>query len=77
MTPSGIEPATLRFVAQYLNHCATISGPRILEGAGNIFYSERQQQPTERHALTSHNRLNSNNTAVRTSNPSKYFFVAG
>jgi hypothetical protein len=28
MTPSGIEPATFRFVAQYLNHCATISGPR-------------------------------------------------
>jgi hypothetical protein len=26
MTPSGIEPATFRFVAQYLNHCATISG---------------------------------------------------
>ena len=23
MTPSGIEPATLRFVAQHLNHCAT------------------------------------------------------
>ena len=23
MTPSGIEPATFRFVAQYLNHCAT------------------------------------------------------
>jgi hypothetical protein len=22
MTPSGIEPATFRFVAQYLNHCA-------------------------------------------------------
>jgi len=22
MTPSGIEPATLRFVAEYLNHCA-------------------------------------------------------
>jgi hypothetical protein len=29
MTPSGIEPATFRFVAQYLNHCATISGPHI------------------------------------------------
>jgi hypothetical protein len=29
MTPSGIEPATFRFVAQYLNHCATISGPQI------------------------------------------------
>ena len=23
MTPTGIEPATLRFVAQHLNHCAT------------------------------------------------------
>jgi uncharacterized Zn-finger protein len=29
MTPSGIEPATFRFVAQYLNHRATISGPHI------------------------------------------------
>jgi hypothetical protein len=28
MTPSGIEPATFRFVAQYLNHCATTSGPQ-------------------------------------------------
>ena len=24
MTPSGIEPATFRFVAQHLNHCTTI-----------------------------------------------------
>jgi len=24
MTPSGIEPATFRFVAQYLNHCGTV-----------------------------------------------------
>jgi len=23
MAPSGIEPATFRFVAQHLNHCAT------------------------------------------------------
>jgi hypothetical protein len=27
MTPPGIEPAAFRFVAQYLNPCATISGP--------------------------------------------------
>jgi hypothetical protein len=27
LTPSGIETATFRFVAQYLNHCATISCP--------------------------------------------------
>ena len=25
MTPSGIEAATFRFVAQHLNHCATAS----------------------------------------------------
>jgi hypothetical protein len=28
--PPGIEPTTFRFVAQYLNHCATISSPRPL-----------------------------------------------
>jgi hypothetical protein len=36
MTPSGIEPVTFRFVAQYLNHCATISGPRIINRTLNI-----------------------------------------
>jgi hypothetical protein len=25
MTPSGIEAATFRFLAQYLNHCATVT----------------------------------------------------
>ena len=33
MTPAGIEPATFRFVAQHLNHCATavpeLKGPTI------------------------------------------------
>jgi hypothetical protein len=32
MTPSGIEPPTFRFLAQYLNHCATISGPLTFKG---------------------------------------------
>jgi hypothetical protein len=36
MTPSGIEPATSRFVAQYLNHCATISGPQKQHVEGRI-----------------------------------------
>jgi NADH:ubiquinone oxidoreductase subunit E len=34
MTPSGIEPVTFRFVVQYLNHCATISG---IAGANQCF----------------------------------------
>ena len=31
MTPAGIEPATFRFVAQHLNHCATAVPPKNLE----------------------------------------------
>jgi hypothetical protein len=29
MTPSGIEPGTFRFVAQYLNRCATAVSPLV------------------------------------------------
>jgi hypothetical protein len=32
MTPSGIEPATFLFVAQYLNHCATVVPIHICKG---------------------------------------------
>jgi len=28
LTPAGIEPATFRFVAQHLNHCATAVPPQ-------------------------------------------------
>ena len=28
MTPARIEPATFRFVAQHLNHCATAVPPQ-------------------------------------------------
>ena len=31
MTPAGIEPATFRFVAQHLNHCATAVPPKVTE----------------------------------------------
>jgi hypothetical protein len=49
MTPSGIKPATFRFVAQYLNHCATavplyqanLKKSRLFQSVQNVpcFYS--------------------------------------
>jgi hypothetical protein len=36
MTPSGFEPATFRFLAQYLNHCATTKGPAINRNSGSV-----------------------------------------
>jgi len=43
MTPAGIEPATFRFVAQNLNHCATavpysIMSLAYLKEKGAIFF---------------------------------------
>jgi len=37
LTPAGIEPATFRFVAQHLNHCA-ITVPYYKEEGKKIFY---------------------------------------
>jgi len=43
MTPTGIEPATFRFVAKHLNHCATAV---LIEGV--LFYSsENSDNRTE------------------------------
>jgi len=36
MTPSGIEPATFRFLAQRLNHCATAWVLGIFPGVGRV-----------------------------------------
>jgi hypothetical protein len=49
MTPSGIEPATFRFVAQYLNHCAT-AVPRI----GNQILQLAYTPVFKLHHLSSH-----------------------
>ena len=42
MTPTGIEPANFRFVAQHINHCATaVPNANVAKypfGAGIIFF---------------------------------------
>jgi len=43
MTPAGIEPATFRFVAQHLNHCAT-AVPKV--DTGNKLMAIQQLQNT-------------------------------
>ena len=40
MTPSGIEPATFRFVAQRLNHCATAAPPLCPEGSRKLKFPD-------------------------------------
>ena len=39
MTPSGIEPATFRFVAQHLNHCSSAVPPVLHVIKVNLFTS--------------------------------------
>ena len=35
LTPAGIEPATFRFVAQHLNHCAAMEPKSTVENYEN------------------------------------------
>ena len=42
MRPAGIEPATLRFVAQHLNHCATTIPE--LQGEQHILMSRHRKE---------------------------------
>ena len=58
MTPSGIEPATFRFVAQHLNHCATAvpSSSWLFILFGCLYYciSDILSYKHQIHPLTSH-----------------------
>jgi len=50
MTPAGIKPATFRFVAQHLKHCAT-AVPEA--GTGNKLMAIQQLQSTGRFIMFS------------------------
>ena len=58
MTPPGIEPATFRFVAQYLNHCATVVPP-FCESICNCYWSHHTHCSIWRKVLPRpyHNRM--------------------
>jgi len=48
-TPAEIEPATFRFVAQYLNHCATAAPhPLLAVGTDNAFPASKAEGPWSR-----------------------------
>jgi len=47
MTPAGIEPVTFRFIAQHLNHCATMI-PRILDSNIHIFTTTQWDGPYQK-----------------------------
>jgi len=45
LTPARIEPATYRFVAQHLNHCATAVPQPIQVDKGNLCCREARAVP--------------------------------
>ena len=52
MTSSGIEPATFRFVAQFLNHCATA----VPQKQSNAHENHKPSFPNENYDRTFHNK---------------------
>ena len=42
LTPAGIEPATLRFVAQHLKHCATAVPKADINAVKSQEHADRQ-----------------------------------
>jgi len=52
MTSSGIEPATLRFIAQHLNHCATAVPTKELYFLENL---QPDYRPMQRNIPQEHN----------------------
>jgi len=40
VTPAGIEPATFRFVAQHLNHCATAVPNKAVYSFENVVFND-------------------------------------
>jgi len=57
MTPSGIEPATFRFVAQHLNHCATAVPPTTLVKLIKVCLNETYSKVQARKQLPDKNGL--------------------
>jgi len=58
LTPAGIEPATFRFVAQHLNHCATAVPSLRVVMRDTIAYPTQQSTSPSRGIPCSHKRGN-------------------
>ena len=52
LTPAGIEPATFRFVAQLLNHCATVVPIIFLYLKQNVPYWPNDDRLRSKHVVT-------------------------
>jgi len=51
LAPAGIEPATFRFVAQHLNHCATAVPESLLYASKKCSFNLTATEGTDKHLL--------------------------